>query len=122
MANTYLKALASVHRQKVRLEANLRFQRKFDLQTAEETIVRDAAKEFKTTETLEQKLNDYRKIQDRNDYNCVSACSSFLSKAIAHLEEAAGLTRSDILDYLKEADNFNLEQMMEHFTRYSKKK
>ena len=102
----------------VRLLGCLRFQRKIEIQEGDEKIIKNFSKEFKSTELLEQKLNDYRKIQDRNDYNCVNAASSFLSKVIAHLELVAGVGRDDVLEFLNRRDNFNLEELIDHFTKY----
>ena len=100
----------------------MEFQRKNKLAEAEERLVSEFARQFKSTEGLELKLNDYRRIQDRNDYDCVNVCSSFLAKAIAHLEAQADINRAEIFDFISEREEFNLEQLVDHFTKYSYKR
>ena len=77
---------------------------------------------FENTEALEQKLNDYRRIQDRNDYECVNVCSSFLAKVITHLEKKAQIPKDELIEFIQMKESFNLEELIDHFTKYSYKK
>ena len=52
----------------------------------------------------------------------MNACSSFLAKVVAHLEQSAGISKAEIVDYISSKDNCDLEQIFEHFTKCSKRK
>ncbi len=88
----------------------------------ETKIIKESSKHYKNLDNLEQKLNDYRRIQDRNDYDCVNACSSFLAKAINHIKTTAGIPVEEIYSFIEMNNEFNLEQLLDHFTKYSYKK